>query len=46
MNKELVPTRNIQKVLGKKFTAVDVNEKVREALSPEQFSKMRHGTTE
>lgn len=46
VNKDLVPTANVQKVKGKRFTAVDINEKVGEALTPEQFSKMRRGTVE
>jgi hypothetical protein len=44
VNKELVPTRNLQKVMGKQFTAVDMEEKVGEAISPEQFSRVKTGT--
>ena len=41
MNKELVPTRNLQKVMGKQFTAVDMEEKIGEAISPEEFSRVK-----
>ena len=44
VDKELVPTRNLEKVLGKNFRAVDMNENVKQALTAEQFSKRPHGT--
>lgn len=46
INKELVPTRNLQKVMGKHFMAVNVEEKVGEAISPQEFSRVRTGTVE
>lgn len=46
VNKELVPTRNIQKIIGKKFVAVDKSEKVGEALTPEEFLQRRSGVVQ
>ena len=46
VNKELVPTRNLQKVMGKQFMAVNVEERVGEAISPAEFSRVRTGTVE
>lgn len=44
--KQLVPTGNIQRIIGKKFTPVDVNERVGEPLTPEQFNMKRRGGVE
>lgn len=47
LEKQLVPTRNIQRIIGKKFTPVDFNERVGEPLTPEQFNmKHRRGVEE
>lgn len=41
-----MPTRNLQKVMGKQFVTVDVEEKVGEAISPSEFSRVKTGTVE
>lgn len=47
LEKQLVPTRNIQRIIGKKFTPVEFNERVGEPLTPEQFNvKHRRGFEE
>lgn len=46
INKELVPTRNLQKVIGKQFVTVDMEERVGEAISPAEFSRVKTGTVE
>ena len=46
LEKQLVPTRNIQRIIGKKFTPVDFNERVGEPLTPEQFNMKRRGGRE
>lgn len=33
VDQELVPTGNVSKILGKRFTAVDANEKVGQPIS-------------
>lgn len=46
IDKPLYPTHNIQKVMGKTFTAVDVKETVGEPISQEEFSRAKTGTVE
>lgn len=41
-DKQLTPTHNLQRIQGKTFKAVDVEEKVFEPITPEQFSCMVH----
>lgn len=46
INKPLVPTANISKVKGKRFTAVDVVETVGEPIDDSQLSRVRSGAIE
>ena len=46
IDKELIPTHNIQRVAGKQFLAVDMEEKVGDPISQEEFSRCKVGSVE